>query len=406
MNTKLACVLTGALLMSIGSLALAKTWYVEAWGEDVPECGSKTEPCALISWVVENLADKNDKIIVGPGIYSDNIDIKEYGNGVLEGLTLESTAGRYGTIIVPEDPSFPIITIAQAKVRVGKKGKGFTLRGSDDRGILVDDPGFPSLKIEGNQATQNGVGFSLQGDKIQVRYNIARSNVDEGIECDECTSANIQFNEVVGNGSSGLSIVGDVTKALVRNNKTVGNFDGIYVSTDSGTEKVTVKDNVMENNKGAGLYSRNLAGGTIQSNIVTRYIGVGNSDYEYGMEVFQDDGSKVRNNVVLGSETIGVYLNSSIATRFEGNSIVQSILQGLRAIGSDFELFKNNNTYLNWVSASNCGIDMDIEDFVYTRHFFGGGDVVCLEGFGSVNIDDSSTVDKPNAVKVNKARAL
>lgn len=399
--------LAGGLLMMVSSVALAKTWYVEAWGEDITECGSKIDPCALISYVVENLADKSDKVIVGPGIYSDNIEIQEYSNGPLDGLTLESTAGRYGTIIVAENPYFPVITIAQAKVRIGRKGKGFTLRGSDEQGILVDGADFPSLKIEGNQATQNGMGFSLQGDKIQVRYNIARSNTDEGIECSECPSANIQHNEAVGNGSSGLSLAGDAFKATVRNNKVGGNFDGIYVSAEIGTEKVTIKDNVMENNKGAGLYSRRLAGGTIQSNIVTRYSGAGNpEDYEQGMEIRDDDGSKVRYNVVLGSEVNGVLLDLSVATRFEGNSIVQSLGEGIKESGGEFELFKNNNTYLNDGSGGNCGIDTEVVDFVYTRHFFAGDDVACVSGLGTIDIDGSSTVDKPYAVKVNKARAL
>jgi parallel beta-helix repeat protein len=321
-------------------------------------------------------------------------------------LTLESTAGRYGTILIALDPSFPVITIAQAKVRIGKKGKGFTLRGSDEQGVLVDDPGFPNLKIEGNQATQNGAGFSLQGDKIQVRYNIARANEDEGIECSACTSANIQFNESVGNGSSGLHVVGDVTKALVRNNKNVANFDGIYVSTDMGTEKVTIKDNVMENNKGAGLYLRGLTAGTIQSNIVTRYVRVGDSDYEHGMEIEELDDTKVRYNVVLGSEINGFLMNSSTAMRIEGNTVALSVAPGIKESGGDFELFKNNNTYRNDGLAGNCGIDTEVVDFVYTKHFFAGDDIACVSGSGTIDEDGISTVDKPYKVKVNKARAL
>ena len=74
------------LCVSFPLTVTAKTFYVEKWGTDsVGVCGAKSDPCETIQQAIDNAGDR-DKIVVGPGVYAETIDIDH------EGMKVESVA--------------------------------------------------------------------------------------------------------------------------------------------------------------------------------------------------------------------------------------------------------------------------------------------------------------------------
>ena len=116
----------------------AKTLHVAKWGVDDPTSGGTSQPFLTIGAALMN-AGRNDRIVVQPGIYEESLIIDA------EGVKLESVAGRHGTIIDATGLGSNVVDIEATKVRLGKKGKGFTLRCDTGRdGVYIDRNVDPS----------------------------------------------------------------------------------------------------------------------------------------------------------------------------------------------------------------------------------------------------------------------
>ena len=74
--------------------AKAVTRYVEIWGSNSSANCPRTSPCQTIAFAISQ-SGPNDRIVVGPGDYTGGLLIPF----VKSGMKLESTAGRFGTII-------------------------------------------------------------------------------------------------------------------------------------------------------------------------------------------------------------------------------------------------------------------------------------------------------------------
>ena len=104
------------------NVADAVSLFVEKWGNNNAEC-SRTEPCNEIATALA-IATTNDRIIVGPGTYSGDLQILQ------DGIRLESTGGPRVTIIDGlSSPGITAIDVQADRVSIGRAGgRGFTIK--------------------------------------------------------------------------------------------------------------------------------------------------------------------------------------------------------------------------------------------------------------------------------------
>ena len=377
----------------------AKTHYVEIWGSDANSC-TRTAPCLSIDTTVFK-ARKNDRIVVGPGVYDENLLIETNSNvEPLEGLKLESTAGRYGTIIRNPNPIFSVITIRQPRVRIGKKGKGFTLEGATNAyGIEILTSNAKGCKIEGNRINNNRHGFFLLGaEKVQVRNNIIRENTGYGLYCASCDKALIRGNQILENGFNGIIIANSYKMIIERNVVSGHDSEGIYHLDTSNSG--TIRNNVSELSASEDGFRIGEADGMlIQGNISARN---GDGLDDRGFAIFQSDLNKspsINNNLALGNAYEGIYLVHLSNMKVDANTALQNGTDGIELFpsGTSISSLKSNNTFDN---GAGCGITNGSGMLLnYSKHFFGGGD-------GGCGLLNGSTATRPSPLKVRVAAGL
>ncbi len=390
------CWLLLAVLMLFPALSRAATLYVDKSGTVNATC-SKALPCLHIAHAV-NLSKKNGRIVVGPGIYRESIYINNGLDGPLDGLRLESTAGRHGTIV--ESPSGnTVIGIARPKVRIGRKGKGFTLRGATDElgfGIEFSNH-MDRVRIEGNSLTGNDYGVFAQGDRIQIRHNLFVDNANDDLTC-SCDKSIIRENTFVDSGI--VAIFENGESNTVDRNLSV--FGGGYMSVRGKRSKIV--NNVVLDTDRWGLRVNDADGATIQGNILTDNASLG-SNYS-ALYVDQDTFSKsprVMGNLVVGSGNFGIVLEQLVNGRIDSNTVVQSDLMGIRLdSGVVNPTIRRNSTYFTDGSNPACGIsNQSVVNVSYSKHFFAAGDQDC----GSMT-HIGGLPGKPGRLKVNRAKML
>ena len=403
-NRPLFFVFLFSLCLASSSALWAKTRYVDKWGNNANPC-TKTAPCLTIQHVID-LAKKNDKIIVGPGIYNENLTIDTNVNGPLVGLKLESVAGRHGTIIEAAVATDPVISVSQPKVQIGRKGRGFSLEGATSSdGILITTPTASRCKIEGNRSMGNVDGFDLRGEKIQMRFNIAKGNSTLGIYCLSCDQALIRDNRSIDNGSYGLYLAASDKATILRNVASGNAGENIYVASSS--EFAKVRDNVAElSTSNDGIFISDADGAVIQGNISSRN---GDSVDVFGFWIRQLDFNKspvIKNNLSVAHNLEGFLLgpfSGLFNAKVEGNTSVQSGNEGIEIlVGTSIATLKYNNTIDNDNGGISCGLRNDSGSAItYTKHFFGGGDGEC--GTSPLN---GTIATKPSPLKVRTAAGL
>ena len=116
------------LVVVIPSSALPATLHVSNSGIDAPGCGGSS-PCRSIGQAVANAA-AGDKIVVGPGLYSNNLDGdgvsgpgEEPAGGIMltKPLQITSELGASSTLV---NSSGPVFIIGSSGVTLGDLGKG------------------------------------------------------------------------------------------------------------------------------------------------------------------------------------------------------------------------------------------------------------------------------------------
>lgn len=396
--------------ISVSGAAHGKTLYVEKWGANNDNC-TKTTPCQTIQHAI-NRSSANGKIKVGPGMYEENLEINTNHVGLLlDGLKLESTTGRYSTIVHSVDPNLPALTINQPKVQIGKKGKGFTFAGTTgtfDAAILVDvvNPAG-KVKIEGNRigwprkitdlpnddyANYYGIEVTQVGYKIQIRNNIFQNVWVSVIICRTCNQAIIKDNRIESSGE-GLYLISSNKASVLKNLSSSNRFSGLRVAASSTS--FLFKDNVVERNTEHGIRFESAKSANTQGNI-SAY------NSEDGINISQSseaDATRLKNNLSIGNSDHGFRLFNLENAWIEGNTAMANTLDGIDLLGTAaIRSIKNNNTIAN----GNCGLEGDSGiTYATTRHYSVGN---------SLNFCDATytgaPVSKANPIKVNGARTL
>ena len=381
----------------------AKTLYVEKWGSNLNPC-SRSSPCVTISHAIFQ-SKKNGRIVVGPGQYRENltIDINIMAEP-LEGLKLESASGRYATIIEANNPNVAAISIQQSKVRVGRKGKGFTVMGTTASSLgEIDIPSNSTSRIiiEGNLVTGGWAGIYARGERTQIKNNIALNNSTYGIGMEEAPKGLVSDNTLIGNWT-GLFVTSTQDVTILRNLALNNTNRGLVSETSSATTGIKVKDNVATLNSGRGIWFGNVDGGTMQGNISS-------NNGDQGVLLGRDAGSpgdtaQIRDNLSVGNVSPGfdVPNDNFSQTRLERNGAISNGAEGfiLDGIGVLVDLFRNNNSIANDAGGSNCGVyNTTGLPFEATNHFYGAGDVTC-------GVVSGTPASKPARVRVTRASKL
>ncbi len=413
------------LLLLHAGFAHAATIHVELWGLSSLPCGGKTTPCNSISLAIAQADDsRNPKIVVGPGFYEENVDI------TAEGTRLESLAGARATIVEADLSSDHVIDISAVKVKIGKRGKGFTLRGASS----INFAGIHSVgdltKIEGNVVAATNSGIYLTGERNQVRFNELLGNSLYSIRCENCDKSLIADNRITGS-LYGIDFL-NTEDATIQRNVYRGTSTLAYaVRLRSGVSNINLKDNAAEL-AGWGYYVENAEGLKMTSNIASR-------NARYGMQIMQQTigkGPLLKNNLVTSGRNapsfgVGVYLEDVQDLKFEGNSVIDNLGTGMEVANdgliSSFAAVKSNNFYGNGFDAANddCAIDNNTgNDIAISKTFLGSmpgstpdaddvandddrHDTIC-ETSGAIvsQTNGSPYVSKPAKYSVSKAAKL
>lgn len=406
-NRPMFSLITGALLVSLlTALSLptqAKTIYVERWGQNNTSCGSKASPCSLISYAVSEIARKNDRIVVGPGLYMDNIVIDlDSDNDPLSGIKLESVAGRNATLIDADDSSEPVIEVQQPKVRVGKAGKGFALNGASSSAALRFQGAAINGRIEGNLAMFSGSGFVITGEKALIRFNIARDNTSNGFSISS-NRAVIRDNLSHQNSGQGFNVLGE-SLTVERNKASRNNQAGFIFNT---YDKGRIRNNVALQNNGSGLFVTASNKTAVTGNILMANAGEGIELVPILNQTYED--MQFNHNVAVdnnnGIDLTGGGSSPVLDTRVEGNHAIDNDQDGIQFFNLLFtRSLKSNNTYHN---GSGCGIENNSGvNHEASKHFLGAPlaiDAICDPSTGDTGF---STAAKPSAVKVKQAAKL
>jgi len=385
--------------------SLAATLYVEKWGSNANDC-KKSSPCLTIS-MARSLSKRNGRIVVGPGIYRENLTINVNRDvEPLDGLKIESTAGRHATFITAANSDFPTVNIYQSRVRFGKKGKGFTVMGATatgNVGINIEGSGVSNVRIEGNRASANYLGISLRGEKHLLQNNVAMGNLTRGIYCLLCSRVTIRGNTIRDNFGDGMAVVFSSRITIEKNIATGNDGRGIVTDTTSGTNNLKIRDNVATFNEGTGIRAGDVSDGLVQGNISSRNVGHG----LFVREGPEQQGGKIIGNLLVDNEGSGIDFNDTDLSNIkaEGNTSIGNDNDGFlfSLNGAPLDSMKSNNSIDNDSPGTHCGINnTSVQLLTYSRHFFGSDDVAC----GPVLPPVGTAPTKPSALKIRKASGL
>ncbi len=394
--------LVGILLACAGPVgSLAATRYVETWGANTTSNCPKSNPCKDIQYAI-NQSGVNDRIVVGPGDYLGNLLIP----AGKDGLRLESTAGRYATVVLSAMDDDGIV-ILSSRVRVGGKGKGFTFQGPPvPLGVTPTTTGHgihasgERSRIEGNRFLNHEHGAYIEnGFKASIRNNIALLNKYAGIQCNDCERAIIQDNRTEFNGT-GIQVGASSERITIRRNVASWNGGNGIVKSAVEAERVRVQDNVVERNDLFGFLVA-VALGTFQGNIA-----VLNGSVGAGLDARQnspDGNARIRHNIAVLNSTTGLSVGDPESAKIENNFTGRNLVSGIVLHGSILNQAPRirNNTSFN----HDCGMSNSVADnMIYTGQYFAAN---TTEECGSSPFNpDSTTRSTPAPVRVNRARAL
>ena len=219
-----------------------------------------------------------------------------------------------------------------------------------------------------NLVTNNGnagIGGDICDD-ITIDQNTVNNNqggnYSPGISFSESTLISVSNNIVTGNGNSGIAL-GKATQSSIRNNTISGNIEyGIDIFTSSEilidgnqannqvnrsgilvghSNLVNLTRNNVFNNKGNGIWLRNVTTGSILLNTATNneYIGIGGSlcsdmmvsrntananmggDYSPGFLFSNSTSITVSDNVAYGNGNSGISFGNTIMSSILNNSV-------------------------------------------------------------------------------------
>lgn len=251
----------GMLCLLAANSASAKTLYVDGQTQNSGAECTKAAPCLTMQEAI-TLAERNDRIVVGPGYYSEGTLMLDE-----DGIKLESVAGSKATFLVSDGPE--LINATGNKIVIGKKGKGFSLWREDESAengtVMIRGTG-DKIKIEGNSfwpfdytygSNQSGPIIELTGtDAATIRHNyLGAGKAGINIVSDGRANHIIDSNRLEDMQGSCIDLTLDAGgNAKIRKNfmtacrevqsdSRAGNSAGIRVATSMGGGKATIQDN-------------------------------------------------------------------------------------------------------------------------------------------------------------------
>jgi hypothetical protein len=268
------------LVVGIPTSALPATLQVSNTGTDGPGCGG-TSPCRSIGQAVANAA-AGDKIVVGPGLYSDNLDgdlgVSAPGEEPRGGITITkplqivSELGASSTLV----NSFgPVFLVESSGVTLGVLGSGFTIETLGNPVLISGNSQLVNVRVGGNV---------IVIDDPRGPAGIAALN----------TRGRIEHNRIVAPGGCSFGIFLAQSADLVTRNVVLGCATGIFAQDSEGVR--FVQNTVI----GSGF---NVPGG-------------------FGFDLNRGTVAEFSNNAVIGNGT-GVLLGMDIPT-FRGNTLAGS----------------------------------------------------------------------------------
>ena len=396
----LLCVIAAVMALS-SSLAVAKNIYVERWGRTGPGpiCGSKSTPCSTVSKAL-TLASKNDRILVGPGFYIGNFDV------AVEGLRLESTQGPNVTILWAENNDQDIINVQQRKVRIGRKGRGFTFGNATANltsGVRVQSAVLDGIRVEGNVFQENRVGVWMAGEKNLIRGNQLLNSVNTAIYAQGTDKLQIRDNRIVQDEGNGIWLW-DSSNGIVQDNFISGANIGIRLNDSSQGNRIA--DNAVVFAKGgsdAGIWSDNVQGNRLLGNVATLAA--------WGVLARKGDTIQteplVVSNSALIANSIGLLMSSNFQGTYEvradGNTVVRSGIASIEIEESarPTSMVRNNLVEAMWGIDNNTAVPVR-----HTRSYFGllnGAPSVQYTGTAGAIDSGSTEASKPNPFRAKKA---
>ena len=369
-------VLTPALLLGLSYGSHAATLNVANNGVDSGVCGPTADPCRSINQAIMN-ASPGDRIRVGPGSYTPTTETPPSCAACMvevnKDISLESVNGAGATILDVELTNVHVVQVtpAGAGARIGRRRRGFTMRGSGDRNGLLVDVGATGVNIQGNVATRNdGFGFELNNDE-SVQDNIAALNGSNGFRVNSSADgARLQRNVAQENSGGFLVGAGAVNIRAEKNEATNNTSNGFEFQNDGAI----VRDNSSRHNSLDGFDIRILTGGTFQRNLAhnngsegfdlsqttsgNTFTGnLAGANGNNGFDLTSGLDNTFNRNVASGNEANGFRaFSSSTGNSLQENAIFGNLQEGISTNTADMTI-EDNNIFGNDSAGGNCGVE-------------------------------------------------
>ncbi len=378
-------------LIAPATAGWAATLQVSNVGTDSPSCGSSSSPCRTISQAIAN-ANAGDTILVGPGLYGDinaDGDLSDPGEEnsgvggktivVSKPLLILSRDGA-GATVIRNVGGADAISIAANGVTLGKKTRGFTVRGGSPGSVGVRlEPGVSSVTIMGNVFDNHAGGLGwLAGSGHNIRNNwwlngtltidgstvFVRDNLFVAATlATSAASSSVTIDRNQVHRSTGVGIDLQGSGHNVRRNLVIAGLSGAGFRCQGTCSGVTFQDNVSRRNNG------------------------------HGLEILAGTGHTITGNLATGNGSSGFYINFATPTAL---TLLRNTATNNGAAGFTFPGASDSSNYptlTNCVSVGNQGDGIQVSGYLVVNksNLYGnmGGGFNCgiykLSGFGSIS---------------------
>ncbi len=281
--------------------------------------------------LAHHLTEPYEKIIVRPGVYTEDLTIN------VAGVHLISERGPDQTKIIGQ------VTITSRQVRL----EGFEII-AKDKPSAVALSGF-GIQIVRNRLRDANIGIEVQtnSQKIELQANEVFNNTTAGITISGSREVSVSENAMRGNFGTGILIEVSFGVALVSNRVVLNQGAGVRMVKSQPAE---IAQNVISGNGDAGLSLKEVSLVEIKENeLVSNGVGI---------VLDQTLSSQIVSNQIKLHRTHGIVLKNSKEIRIEDNEIEQN--QGINSSGIRLEGDTSSNEISsNFITSNSVGIALE-----------------------------------------------